>query len=234
MQKKQCNKCLTEKDITDFHKKPTGKYGVMAVCKECISPINMAYNAENKEKQSAYAKIYRQEHSEYEKKRHAKYYRDNLGKRQVWLNENKKSIKEGKKRWNDKNIELIREKTRANKKKKRLEDTDYKLKENISGRILRAIKYQGTYKSYSSIKLLGCTIQKAREHLEKQFQPGMTWKNHGLKGWHIDHKIPCASFDLTDSEEQKACFNYMNLQPLWWQDNLSKGNKLNYKGRSYA
>ncbi len=66
----------------------------------------------------------------------------------------------------------------------------------------------------------------AREHLEKQFKEGMTWENHGLYGWHIDHIIPCASFDLTDLEQQKKCFHYTNLQPLWAKENLIKGVKI--------
>ena len=43
---------------------------------------------------------------------------------------------------------------------------------------------------------------------------------------HIDHILPCASFDLTDSKEQKKCFHYSNLQPLWAEDNLRKGDRL--------
>ena len=57
----------------------------------------------------------------------------------------------------------------------------------------------------------------------------MTWKNWGVKGWHLDHIIPCASFDLSLPEEQKKCFHYTNLQPLWAEDNLSKGSKLDWK-----
>ena len=55
----------------------------------------------------------------------------------------------------------------------------------------------------------------------------MSWDNHGFGDdkWHIDHIIPCSNFDLTKKEEQKKCFNYKNLQPLWQKDNLSKGNK---------
>lgn len=60
----------------------------------------------------------------------------------------------------------------------------------------------------------------------------MTWDNHGrgcngkgLEEWHIDHIKPCASFDLSKSKEQLKCFNYKNLQPLWAEDNLSKGSK---------
>ena len=47
----------------------------------------------------------------------------------------------------------------------------------------------------------------------------------GFRGWHIDHIKPCASFDLTDPKQQQQCFHYSNLQPLWWYDNLSKGDK---------
>jgi len=56
----------------------------------------------------------------------------------------------------------------------------------------------------------------------------MSWDNYGYRGWHIDHIRPCASFDLTDPEQQRECFHYTNLQPLWWQDNLRKGT-----GREY-
>ena len=57
------------------------------------------------------------------------------------------------------------------------------------------------------------------------FKTGMTRENHG-KVWHIDHIIPCASFDLTDPDQQKKCFHYTNLQPLWAKENLIKGVKI--------
>jgi len=53
----------------------------------------------------------------------------------------------------------------------------------------------------------------------------MSWNNHGE--WHIDHIKPCTSFDLSKLSEQKKCFHYKNLQPLWAKDNLSKGAKIN-------
>ena len=62
-------------------------------------------------------------------------------------------------------------------------------------------------------------------HLEALFQPGMTWDNHAIDGWHIDHIRPCTSFDLTDPEQQRQCFHYTNLQPLWAFDNISKSDK---------
>ena len=72
-----------------------------------------------------------------------------------------------------------------------------------------------------AINLLGCTIQEARNHIEKQFIDGMSWENYGK--WHIDHIKPCASFDLTKENDQRKCFHYTNLQPLWAKDNLVKG-----------
>ena len=56
----------------------------------------------------------------------------------------------------------------------------------------------------------------------------MTWKNYGRNGWHIDHILPCSSFDLTDPEQRRKCFHYTNLQPLWEIDNIRKSDKVPY------
>ncbi len=73
-------------------------------------------------------------------------------------------------------------------------------------------------------KLVGCSVQELKDHLERQFKPGMTWSNWGRlpDQWEIDHIRPCMSFDLSDPEEREMCFNYRNLQPLWMPENKSK------------
>lgn len=76
-------------------------------------------------------------------------------------------------------------------------------------------------KTIPSSELLGCTYEQLLEHLSSQFADGMNWDNYGE--WHIDHIRPCASFDLLDPEQQRQCFHYTNLQPLWATDNLRKG-----------
>ena len=90
-------------------------------------------------------------------------------------------------------------------------------------RIRSAIKMSGSKKNDRTSKLIGCSIPYFMDHIEKQFNKGMTWENYGK--WHIDHRVPCASFDLTDPEQQKACFHYTNMQPMWAKENLKKANK---------
>ncbi len=70
--------------------------------------------------------------------------------------------------------------------------------------------------------MLGCSFPEFVKHIEDQFTEGMTWQNHGLKGWHIDHIKQICEFDLSDPEQQKACFHHKNMQPLWWYNNLAK------------
>ena len=53
----------------------------------------------------------------------------------------------------------------------------------------------------------------------------MTWDNRG-KVWHIDHIKPCAKFDLSLPDAQRACFQYTNLQPLFARENRVKGAKM--------
>ena len=53
----------------------------------------------------------------------------------------------------------------------------------------------------------------------------------GIEIW-IDHIKPCIKFDLRNPEEQRKCFHFTNLQPLWWYDNLKKG--ANYQEQKVA
>ena len=103
---------------------------------------------------------------------------------------------------------------------KRKTDPNYRIKENLRGRVRQALK--GNTKSESTMKLIGCTVEELWDHLESQFQPGMTKENYGQ--YHIDHIRPCSSFNLKDPLQQRRCFNWQNLQPLWGSENLSKGD----------
>ena len=108
-------------------------------------------------------------------------------------------------------------------KNKRITDPNAKLLFSTRSQMYKVLR--GLEKSSPTLKLLDVpNIEFLWQHLTKQFQPGMTKENYGL--WHVDHIIPCSSFDFSDFEQQKKCFHYTNLQPLWASDNLSKGTKI--------
>ena len=92
----------------------------------------------------------------------------------------------------------------------------------MRARAWKACKAQDTTKTEHTMDMVGCSKAALREHLEKQFTDRMTWENQGKDGWHIDHRRPCASFDLTDPEQQRMCFHFSNLQPMWGVENLEK------------
>jgi len=151
----------------------------------------------------------------------------------------KEELAEYKHNWYLKNIEKrkFQERERYKKKRKHIllkvneyrrnrfkTDIPFKLLYNLRHRCQQAIT-KG-YKSASTIELLGASIDVVKQHLESLFKEEMTWDNYGFgkRNWHIDHIRPCASFDLTDPVQQKQCFNYKNLQPLWQEENLSKND----------
>lgn len=106
---------------------------------------------------------------------------------------------------------------------KRLEDPEYKILHNLRSRMYHAL--MKNQKSEDTKTLIGCTIPELRAHIDDQMVEGMSWDNYSKFGWHIDHIKPCSSFDLSDTEQQKQCFHYTNLQPLWATENLQKSNK---------
>lgn len=103
-----------------------------------------------------------------------------------------------------------------------MKEAGYRIERILRTRITNAL-FEGR-KSAKTLELLGCSIEFLREHLEKQFQSGMTWENCGPV-WHVDHILPCAAFCLQHSEEQEICFHWANLQPLFAKDNIVKGSK---------
>jgi hypothetical protein len=87
-------------------------------------------------------------------------------------------------------------------------------------RLARSVKRCRAAKVGRTIELLGCSLKELREHIEAQFEPGMTWDNYGA--WHVDHIRQCCTFDLTDEAQQRVCFHCTNLRPLWAEANLAR------------
>lgn len=241
---KKCTKCLELKPFNEFHK---GR----RECKVC----NQKYKQENKEKiklqkQEYYKlnkdrinnriKIYTENNKEIVKNRKKKYELEN---KEIIKERRKKKREENKDYYNKKKREsYYRNKDKISARRKELRKTDRskkwwkeytkKLRKIPQYRILFALRcrvndaLQNNRKFGHSIDLLGCSIDFYKKYLESKFQSGMTWENYGRDGWHIDHIIPCASFDLTIEENQRKCFHYTNTQPMWALENISKGAKI--------
>jgi len=106
-------------------------------------------------------------------------------------------------------------------------DLQFVISERLRRRLRRALQNgsnRNAIKTSSAINLIGCSLEELVANLQMQFRDGMTWDNYG--DWHIDHIRPCNSFDLQDVDEQKACFHFSNLQPLWGRENILKGDKM--------
>ena len=111
--------------------------------------------------------------------------------------------------------------------KRQPKDSNYYIATKFRSTVAAALKRtKGVRKNTKTQILLGTDFKTARAHIESLFEEGMTWNNHGK--WHLDHKQPCASFDLKCPTQQLACCYYKNLQPLWAIDNMKKGAKINY------
>ena len=248
MKTKTCSKCGMIKSAEEFNKCKTRKDGLHFWCKDCrkkyrdshkqqkkeydrihqkeIKSTRKEYNRthkkENKERQEEYERTHKKERKQYSfsHKDKKKEYNDSHKKEQkIYREKNKIKIKQYKKEY----CQLHKKERNKRDKQRRKTDINFKIRCYLSIRIHQALKRN--LKSKTTMQLLGCAIKELRTHLQKQFLPGMTWKNHGLYGWHIDHIKPCALFDLSKPSEQRKCFHYTNLQPLWAIDNLIKGDK---------
>lgn len=205
MNTKVCTLCKKNKKLDEYYLDSRMVCGRTSGCKKCLS-----YKAKMKQREKHNFK--------------PKVKKDNLPS---YYSRNKEKLLLKKKEYDDNPINKEKRKIYIKKynRKQRLLNKSYTIRDNISRRIRSAINNGNGYKSKKTLELLGCSIKELKIHLEKQFRDGMSWDNYGMYGWHIDHIIPCVSFDLTDLEQQKICFHYSNLQPLWAKENLSKGKK---------
>ena len=169
-----------------------------------------------------YMKNYRLKNKKQIKEYRLQYYKKYYQKIKEYYRKNKIKINLYSKKHYLKNKESIKKHHYQYRKKKIKININFRILERLRVRIYGALK--NDYKSNSTRKLIGCNIKQLKKHLEKQFTKGMTWANYGK--WHIDHIKPCASFDLSKPSEQRKCFHYTNLQPLWAKDNMKKHTNL--------
>lgn len=187
------------------------------------------YCLKNKEKRAKQCADYNRKNKEriskYQKEKYKKNKNKILKRSKEYYQKNKNNISNRKRKYYQKNkVKINKQRAgyqRKYTKNKYNTDLNFKITCCLRSRLIHALR--GKTKSAKTLELLGCSVEYLKQHLESQFTEGMTWDNHGE--WHIDHIKPCKAFDLTNPEEQKKCFHYTNLQPLWGPDNIAKSDK---------
>ena len=216
---KKCPRCQEEKKLDDFHRCCKYNDGRQVYCISCRNKIQKEYKKQRykndpiyRENLNNYKKEYikkrRNGESEEEKMIRRKKHRD-------WYNKNKNILSDKSSIRRLKNRDKINENAKNRKRERMKIDKNYHIICNLRTRVWFAIKRRGTKKLIKTEELLGCELEFFKIYLENLWEDKMNWDNYGKNGWHIDHIKPCISFDLTQEEEQKKCFHYTNLQPLW-------------------
>jgi len=228
----ECSKCHSVKEYNQFYKQKNSKNGHSPACKECNNKRVLIWQNNNKEKIRISKRLWRENNPEranalYEKHKEkgmaadkAKYHNDPVYRQ--------KRINAKREYRNDpNNKEKIRISKKKSVKKARENNPILKVIANLRTRLTFILN--GQRRAECSKKLIGCDTETLKAHLESLFKPGMNWQNYGrwYRGqpmkWHIDHIIPCEFFDMSNSEEQKKCYHYTNMQPMWAIDNILKG-----------
>lgn len=242
METKVCRICGKELPLTEFWKNPRAKDGLENRCKTCLKEKNKKsyyehqqkrrdtikkWHENHKEQDALKGKIYREQHRKELNEKKKTYRKENATKIKMYANAHKEEqqayrelhkeeLKEYQKNYRKNNKEKIKEYYKTKYKT----DIQYKLKNDYLHLVERVIRNQKTTPKEEEI--LGCDYQTFRSHIESKFDKEMNWDNYGVNGWQIDHIIPISSFDLTDIEQVKKCFNYKNSQPLWAKVNKRK------------
>lgn len=197
---KTCSKCKIEKDVILFNK---NQYK----CKIC---------------EKEYQKKYRNTH----KKEQKQYYQNNKEKMimntKIYREYNKEKLKIKAKEYQQNHKKERNIRTNKYQKNRKLNDPIYKLIHNRRTRRNKILKF----KYNPTIEDLGCTTQEWRNYIESKFDSNMNWDNYGSY-WHLDEIIPCYAWNMTNEIEQKACFHYLNSQPLEKIENISES--INYR-----
>ena len=220
---KKCSKCGEDKPLTSFYRDK--RRGVYSSCKKCHSIANVLSGQKHKEKRYKTAaewrkknpekvratyKRSREKHKEARRKRFRDWYLANKDEQRV-------VCKERVKRRRIENPEDIRAYDRRRYRLNRLSGC-------MSTAIYRALKGEKNGTKWQI--LVGYKLKDLKQHLEALFQDDMSWDNYGSK-WHVDHVKPKSLFNYScpDDLEFMECWGLQNLQPLWAEENMAKGNK---------
>jgi glutamate synthase domain-containing protein 2 len=221
---KICKVCHINLDFLEFKKHSGFKDGRLSTCKACHAKNRRLNRKLNPEKYKKEEKNYKLKFPEKRKAKHERYrikHADKIKERMAnYYSKNADKIKARTKENRIKNLDSVRAYKRAYQKRRRQEDSMFRLIGNIRHRLNEFLKTKGISKKSKISEYLGCDKEFLRKHLESLFVEGMSWDNYGSK-WHIDHILPLSVEGITEEEIYKRN-HYTNLQPLWADANIRK------------
>lgn len=217
---KTCTICNEEKELDQFAKNKLMKDGHINQCKSCRSAYIKKYQENNKEKLSSRNKAYYKENKETIKER----VRTNWNQNAEAINEKRRYRYDNDPEYKKKRLaECSKSNAKCRPERRRIaketKTASYYL-ELCRKRMWHVFNGRET-KSEKTLELLGCDGDFLKSYLESTKVEGKDYTNA-----HIDHIIPCDSFDMSDVEQRKRCFHYTNLQLLPAHENLKKSNKI--------
>jgi hypothetical protein len=205
METKVCKKCNIKKLLCEFGIFNRNKDGLNTLCKVCYRKKQQKWRKDNIDEVIKKRKKLYYDNQDKSKEYSKQYYNENK------IHYNKRSLK-----WNKQNVKKRREIL-----KKYSQKPEVKLRCNLGHRIYMFLTSKSQTKNKKTEEMIGCDFIFIKNYLALKFTEGMSWENYGK--WHIDHIIPLSSA-TTEEELYKLC-HYTNLQPLWAEDNMKKGNK---------
>lgn len=208
--KKHCNICKKTKPVSDFYRNHKAKDGLAYQCKPCKIEYSKKYRTENLEECRKREKEYARNNRDAKNEAVRRFYKINPDKSKEY-NARYMAKPEAK--------EKQRERARIYMKKKRESCHLQRLRLVCRSRIHIALSRKGLKKTSKTFDTIGCSPEFLASHLENQFKEGMSWDNYGE--WHIDHIVPISKG--VTKEEILSLSHYTNLQPLWAEENWSKG-----------
>lgn len=210
-----CKKCRSDYD----RKRDAGPY------KNRRKKLKKQYYLKHAEAQRKQKKLWRREFKRRDPEGYKKYYTTNYKKYiEKAKRENPDALRKKRNALTRRYVNKNREKHKKYNRDLYHKSANFRITALLRLRVRTALK--SSKKLMKTMDLLGCTIEQLKAHLQ-QTALNNGYKNFNIENYngsqyHIDHIIPCASFDLTKLENQKICFNYKNLQILEENKNRRK------------
>ena len=216
------------------HREQCREYGRQWRAKnpEKVRESSRRWRAENPEKTKQQSRNYRTAHPERVRESNRKWTAANRekvrGYLRKWKTENPEKYRAAVRKWKAENPEKLSEQNKKDLKKyheKNRNNPIHKMHQNMRSGMNASLK--GRYKSTSTMKIIGCTVEELFEHLEScvSWESWMTRENYGKGGWDVDHIIAITKWDYKSPLQLALCWDKSNLQPMEHIANIKKGGR---------